>query len=76
MSVGKKFAGGRPKVLSSRDQRRDLKLATNGNYLRKEILWMTGFNVCKEKICNTIPRSAYFQYTAKFSKILLVLCCD
>lgn len=67
MSVGKKFAGGIPKLLSWRDKRRDLKLATNGKYLRKEILWMTEFNVCKEKFWNTIPRSVHFQNTAKFS---------
>ncbi|KAF8792895.1 Transposable element Tc3 transposase like protein [Argiope bruennichi] len=64
-NYGKKNTGGRPKALSSRDERRVFQLASTGKYSTRKLIPMTGFKVYQKTIYNTIRRSGRFTYTAK-----------
>ena len=67
-NCGKKNSAGRPKALSSREERTVSQLASTGKYLSTEIIKQTGFNVWKKTICNTIRRAGNFQYAVKLAK--------
>ncbi|GIY01392.1 transposable element Tc3 transposase [Caerostris darwini] len=65
---GKKNTGGRPKALSSRDERRVCSLASTGKYSTRKLIPTTGLKVCQKTIYNTIGRSGRYTYTTKLTK--------
>ncbi|KFM63293.1 Transposable element Tc3 transposase, partial [Stegodyphus mimosarum] len=67
-NYGKKNTGGRPKALSSRDERRVCQLVSTGKYSTRKLISTTGLKVCQKTIYNTIRRSGRFTYTAKLTK--------
>ncbi|KAF8783447.1 Transposable element Tc3 transposase like protein [Argiope bruennichi] len=67
-NYGKKNTGGRPKALSSRDERRVCQLASTGKYSTRKLIPTTGLKVCQKTIYNRIRRSGRFTYTAKLTK--------
>ncbi|GBN46799.1 hypothetical protein AVEN_112171-1 [Araneus ventricosus] len=71
-NYGKKNTRGRPKALSSRDERRFCRLASTGKYSTRKLIQTTGLNVCRKTMYNTIRRSGSYIYTAKLAKPLLL----
>ncbi|KAF8788793.1 Transposable element Tc3 transposase like protein [Argiope bruennichi] len=55
-NYGKKNTGGRPKALSSRDERRVCQLASTGKYSTRKLIPTTGLKVYQKTIYNTIRR--------------------
>jgi hypothetical protein len=67
-NYGKKNTRGRPKSLSSCDEKRVCRLASTGKYSNRKLVKTTGLNVCQKPIYNTIRRSGSYIYTAKLAK--------
>ncbi|KFM72675.1 hypothetical protein X975_21788, partial [Stegodyphus mimosarum] len=48
-NYGKKNTGGRPKALSSSDERRVFQLVSTGKYSTRKLIPTTGLNVCQKR---------------------------
>lgn len=69
---GKKNNGGRPKALSSRNERRVFRLGSTGKYSTRTLKQKKGLNVWPKTIYNAIRRSGSYIYAEKLAKPLLL----